>query len=168
MPAPAAEAGPSRTGDGRLRYAGGRLEDEDGQPVTRVCAGSRLLLRLAVEATEASDTAAFGFVVWRGGQVVYATNSLVLGTPPVSFAAGGRAEVTVPFTAALTDGVYFISVAIADRSGGPIHDWVNSLASFVVEGSGASEGVADLGASFVCQDTAARTPPDVAVARGTR
>lgn len=169
----AADAAPGdacavRAGDGRLRYAGGRLEDESGQPITRVRAGSRIVLRLAVEAAAPSDTAAFGFVVWRGGQVVYATNSLILGTPPVSFSAGGRAELTIPFTAALTDGVYFISVAIADRSGGPIHDWVNSLATFVVEGSGASEGVADLGATFACRDTTAGAPLDVAVARGQR
>jgi ABC-type polysaccharide/polyol phosphate transport system ATPase subunit len=167
-PEAATDARPSRTGDGRLRYLGGGLEHEDGGAATHVRAGSRVVLRLLVEANAASDTAAFGFVVWRGGRVVYATNSLVLGTPPVSLAAGGRIEVAIPFTAALADGVYFISVAIADRSGGPIHDWVNQLATFVVEGSGSSEGVADLGASLTCRAPSAGTPPDVAVARGQR
>jgi ABC-type polysaccharide/polyol phosphate transport system ATPase subunit len=163
---PSPEAHPDRTGDGRLRYVAGGLEHEDGGSATHVRAGSRVVLRLVVEATEPSDTAAFGFVVWRGGRVVYATNSLVLGTPPVSLGAGERVELLVPFTAALTDGVYFVSVAIADRSGGPIHDWVNQLATFVVEGSGSSEGVADLGASFTCGAPSASAGP--AVARGQR
>jgi ABC-type polysaccharide/polyol phosphate transport system ATPase subunit len=138
-----------RLGDGHIRYVDGELEDEHGSPVTTVRAGSRIVLRLVVEATAAIEEPAFGFNVWRGGHLVYATNSVLLAVPGGPFAPGDRAEMRVPFTVALPNGVYVISAAAADRTGGTIHDWLNNVVTFVVEGSTAApEGVADLGATY--------------------
>jgi ABC-type polysaccharide/polyol phosphate transport system ATPase subunit len=145
------EPAATRVGDGRIRYVESGLEDEQGFPVTTVRAGTRLVLRLVVEAEAAVDEPAFGFVVWHGGRLVYSTNSVLLAVPGAPFAPGERAELRIPFTAALADGAYVVSAAAADRTGGTMYDWVNRVATFVVEGSTAAEGIVDLAAAFAIE-----------------
>ena len=138
----------ARIGDGRIRYVEGGLEDEHGNPVASVSAGTRIVLRLVFEAQAAIDEPAFGFVVWRDGRIVYSTNSVLLVAPGGPFAMGDRAELRIPFTAALANGVYVVSAAAADRTGGTMYDWVSRVATFLVDGSTAAEGTADLAARF--------------------
>jgi ABC-type polysaccharide/polyol phosphate transport system ATPase subunit len=145
-----------RLGDGTIRYVGGALEDADGTPVRRVRSGARLVLRLTIEAAHAVPEPTFGFVVWAGGQMVYSTTSALLGVPTRPFAPGDRAELRVPFTASLGNGAYMVSVAIGNASDRTVHDWITSMATFMVEGSGSVEGIADLAAAF---EYAAGSPP---------
>jgi ABC-type polysaccharide/polyol phosphate transport system ATPase subunit len=146
-PTPSSAAG-HRLGDGSIRVVDGGLEHPDGRPAERVRAGAPLVLRLGVEATTAVREPAFGFVVWLNGQMIYSTSSTLAGLAPRSFAAGDRAELHVPFVAALGNGAYLVSVAIGGADGRTIHDWVTAFASLVVEGSTTLEGVAELSATF--------------------
>jgi ABC-type polysaccharide/polyol phosphate transport system ATPase subunit len=148
----------SRAGDGRIRYVDGGIEDEHGSPITTIQAGTRVVLRLVVQADAAVEEPAFGIVVWHNGRIVYSTNSVWLAMPKASFSPGDRAELRVPFTASLGNGVYVVSAAAADRTGGHMHDWVNRVATFVVERSTTAEGVADLAATFAIERTATVTP----------
>jgi hypothetical protein len=111
-----------------------------------------------VEAEAATPEPAFGFVVWHAGRIVYSTNSVHLAMPGAPFSPGDRAELRIPFTVWLANGVYGVSAAAADRTGGTMHDWVNNVATFAVEGSTAAEGIADLAAAFDIERTATRTP----------
>jgi lipopolysaccharide transport system ATP-binding protein len=154
-PGPAASGSQHRLGDGRMRYVGGGLEDEAGNPVQRVRTGARLVLRLAFEARHAVDAPNFGFSVWTGGHMVSSTTSALAGLPSRAFAPGERAELRVPFTAALSNGVYLVSVAIGDASTEVIYDWITAFASFTVEGSITFEGAADLAAEFAYDTGAA-------------
>jgi hypothetical protein len=147
--AAAAPTGPqARLGDGRMRYRGGALEHEDGTPAIRVRAGTRLVLRLTVEAHQPVADPNFGFVVWMGGQMIVSTTSALAGLPGRSFAPGERADLRVPFTPALANGVYLVSVAIGDASGRTIYDWITTFSTFMVEGSSTLEGTVDLAPSF--------------------
>ena len=112
-----AELQAPRVGDGRIRYVDSGLEDEHGSPVTTVRAGTRIVLRLVVEAEAAIDEPAFGFVIWRGGQIIYSTNSVLLAMPGAPFSPRDRATLRIPFTVALANGVYVVSAAAADRTG---------------------------------------------------
>ncbi|HWP67337.1 MAG TPA: ABC transporter ATP-binding protein [Candidatus Limnocylindria bacterium] len=148
-----------RLGDGRIRYTGGALEQEDGTPAKRVRAGTRLVLRLAIEAHDAVDDPNFGFVVWAGGQMVCSTTSALTGLPPRRFAPGERAELRIPFTAALANGAYMVSVAAGSRTGDVVYDWITTFATFIVEGSTTLEGVADLAPAFAWAGPAAAAVP---------
>jgi ABC-type polysaccharide/polyol phosphate transport system ATPase subunit len=160
-----AELQSPRFGDGRIRYVDGSLEDELGAPVTMARAGSRLVLRLVVEAEVAIAGPAFGFAIWHGGRVVYSTNTVLLAVPEVSFAPGDRAELRIPFTVALTNGAYVVSAAVADPITGTMCDWVNRVATFAVEGSSAGEGTADLAATCEIERTAGAARGSAQVAR---
>jgi hypothetical protein len=157
-----------RVGDGRIRYVDGGIEDEHGSPITTVRAGTRVVLRLVVEAEAAIDEPAFGFVVWHLGRIVYSTNSVLLAMPGAPFSPGDRAELRIPFTVALANGVYVVSAAAADRTGGTMHDWVNRVATFLVEGSTAAEGIADLAAAFEIARTPGAAPTVAPLARALR
>jgi lipopolysaccharide transport system ATP-binding protein len=137
-----ADSSEHRHGDGRVRFVGARLEDEAGRPLTRARAGGRLVLRLEVAAYEPCDPV-FGFILWRAGNVVYSTNTELLGVRVGGLAPGDRCVLGMSFVAGLADGQYSVSVAAADRSG-LTHDWVNHLLTLVVEGSRCGDGVADL------------------------
>jgi ABC-type polysaccharide/polyol phosphate transport system ATPase subunit len=152
------EARKFRWGDGRIRFVEGRLEDERGVPVVRVRTGSRVLLRLLIEAREPTDDPIVGFLIRLATTTVYSTNSGLLEAPLGSFGAGDRAEVLIPFTANLANGVYILNVAIADRHQGTIHDWINHFIKFTVEGSRCGEGPADLGAELECRPCTAASP----------
>jgi lipopolysaccharide transport system ATP-binding protein len=164
-PGPAAAGSQPRMGDGRMRYVAGGLEDEAGNPVHRVRAGSRLVLRLAVEAKQAVDAPNFGFVVWTRGQMISSTTSALAGLPGRAFAPGDRAVLRIPFTAALGNGAYLVSVAIGDADGLAIYDWITTFASFTVEGSSTFEGIADLAPAFAYDDGSAAASPAMADAR---
>ena len=165
-PGPAAAGAQPRLGDGRMRYVAGVLEDAQGNAVHRARAGARLVLRLTAEARDTVDEPNFGFVVWRGGQMICSTTSALAGLAPRSFAPGERAELRVPFTAALSNGVYLVSVAIGDVSGRVIYDWVTTFATFTVEGSSTFEGVTDLAPAFAYDGGSVAAPP--AAAEGSR
>jgi hypothetical protein len=148
-----------RSGDGKLYFVDGRLETEAGEPAARLQAGTRAVLRLLVEAREDTAEPIVGFLVRLAGHTVYSTNSALLDRSVGSFRGGERAEIRIPLTMALANGVYVINVAIADRHTGAIHDWINHFIKFSVEGSRASEGPVDLGAELVC-DRCAPAPAE--------
>jgi hypothetical protein len=156
---PPAEAQAARIGDGRIRYIDSAIEDEHGSPITTIQVGTRVVLRLTVQAEAAVEEPGFGIVLWHHGRIAYSTNSVLLAVPGAPFAPGDRAELRIPFTAWLANGVYVVSASAGDRTGGTMHDWVNRVATFVVDGSTAAEGVADLAAGFEIERTAAVTPP---------
>jgi hypothetical protein len=140
-----------RWGDGRVRFVDAHLESEDGTPTVRVRAGSRVVLRLQARCREAVTDPVFGLIIWLGGQVVYSTNMEVVGQRSGPFVAGETCDVRISFVAALRNGQYTVTVAIADRFEGTPHDWINHLCTFVVEGSHCGDGVADLSADFSCE-----------------
>jgi hypothetical protein len=157
-----------RLGDGRMRFTGGVIEREDGTPAERVRAGERLTLRLTVEAHAPIEDANFGFVVWMGGHMLCSTTGALAGLPSRSFSPGERAELRIPFTAALGNGAYLMSIAAGTRSGNEIYDWITSFATFMVEGSTTLEGPVDLAPHFTYASPATTTASLPASARGGR
>ncbi len=147
-----------RWGDGKIRFTDAQLEGPDGTPTVRVRAGSRVTLRLRARARQILNDPIFGFIVWLGGQPVYSTNNETLGLRSAVFAADDTCEIVFTFAAALKNGQYSITVAVCDRFDATPHDWINHLCTFMVEGSRCMDGVADLGAEFVCQSTPAEEP----------
>jgi lipopolysaccharide transport system ATP-binding protein len=148
-PVTAEEARDHRWGDGRLRFAAVRLETEDGAPALRVPAGTPLVLRMDADVTGSCPEPVFGFIVWTAGQMVYSTNTTLLGLRLAALDAGDRCAIRMSFVAGLRNGQYSITVAAADADGTP-YDWINHAVTFVVEQSHCGEGVADLCATFHC------------------
>ena len=144
-----------RWGDGRMRFVEAHLETDDGAPAVRVRSGGRMVLRLQARCQQACADPVFGLIIWLGGQPVYSTNTEVLGLRTGSFTPGDVCDIHISFVAALSNGQYTVTVAAADRFEATVHDWINHLCSFMVEGSHCSEGVADLGADFLCQHRSA-------------
>jgi hypothetical protein len=151
-----AELPPGRFGDGGVRFVRGVLENEHGVSLARVHAGARVALRLSIECTEPSEDPVVGFGVRRlggaGTQTIYSISSELLGIRTGRFLPGDRIEVRMPFTAALLNGHYAITVAIAKRAdeagSWAFHDWVSDFVTFAVENSPCIEGLVDLGAEF--------------------
>src|SRR5262249_8132701 len=97
IPAPEAVHNPGSTeafehrfGDGQVRYVGGRLETEGGQPITRVKSGSRLVLHLEVHTRTSCVDPVFGIVMRRGGGLIYSRNSGLHGMRSGALAARER------------------------------------------------------------------------------
>jgi len=143
-----------RWGDGRLRFTSARLETEDGRPATRVAAGRRIVLHLEAKASGDCRQPVFGIIVWLGGQIVYSTNTGLLGTPVEPLGPGDRCEVQISFVAGLRDGQYTVTVAASGHEG-TAYDWINHAITLLVEGSACVEGLADLGAEVQCEITRA-------------
>jgi ABC-type polysaccharide/polyol phosphate transport system ATPase subunit len=135
-----------RHGDRRVRFVGARLESEDGQPLAQAVAGSRVVLRLEAVAHGTCVKPVFGFVVWRAGQIVYSTNTLLLDVDTGTLTSGDRCTVEISFAVALVNGSYSLHIAAADAADGAIHDWVNHALPLVVHGGRSAEGIADLDA----------------------
>ena len=144
-----AETSEHRYGDGRARFVGARLEDECSGPLTRARAGSRVVLRLELLAHAACQPHV-GFIVWYGGQPIYSTNTVLLGTSIGPLEAGERRTIEMSFIAALANGQYSISVAAAEVDGTTL-DWVNHVLTLVVEGSRCGDGVVDLATECRCE-----------------
>jgi len=87
-------------------------------------------------------------MVWLGGQLVYATNTQLLGVETGRLAPGDRRRIEVRFTAALVDGRYTITLAAVDQMLDTAYDWVNHATAFTVVGARCVDGVADLGAEL--------------------
>jgi hypothetical protein len=146
------ETSEHRYGDGRARFVGARLEDECSRPLTRARAGSRVVLRLELLAHAACQPHV-GFIVWYGGQPIYSTNTVLLGTSIGPLEAGERRTIEMSFIAALANGQYSISVASAEVDGTTL-DWVNHVLTLVVEGSRCGDGVVDLATECRCEPDA--------------
>jgi len=137
-------------GDGNVRFVAARLLDDTETPTTMLRARTRAVLALDVEARAARNDPVFGMTLRRGGEIVYSTNTALLGARVPSFAAGEHRQVRLPFDVALANGFYVIDIAIVDRVNATIHDWVTNAAGFQVQGSTCHDGVADLAAGFEC------------------
>jgi|CXWL01.1.fsa_nt_gi ABC-type polysaccharide/polyol phosphate transport system ATPase subunit len=137
-----------RFGDGRIRIVQAQLESDDGTPATSVRSGARIVLRLQAEVKERCSEPAFGIIVHRGQDVAYTTNNVFLGVPTGVLEPGDRCEIRIPLRAALSNGHYTVTVGVASTVDGAIHDWLNHLLTFIVEGSACADGIADLGAEF--------------------
>jgi len=147
-----AEASGHRWGDGRIRISQAQLETEDGRPVTRVRAGRRLVLRLQATASGHCPRPVFGIIVWLGGQLIYSTNTVLLGIPIETLDAGDTCTLEMSFVTSLINGQYTMTLAVADRDG-TAYDWINHVVTFLVEGSHCGEGIADLAGEIRCEVT---------------
>src|SRR5262245_13131906 len=153
-----------RFGDGKARIVAGRLEDEDGTPLSIVRSGTRVVLRLIAEFDVESTEPIVGFGLRKlgtlGSHVVYTTNNDLLGVPTGRLGPGDRVEICMPFTAAPMNGSYTVFVAIADRTHHPhattFLDWINEFLAFSVEDNPCLEGVMDLRAEFEFERLAGR------------
>jgi ABC-type sugar transport system ATPase subunit len=137
-----------RTGDGRVRFVAARLLDDTDTPTTVLRARTRAVLTLDVEGRSDQNEPVFGMLLRRGGEVVYSTNTNLIGAQPAPFAAGEHRQVRFAFDVALANGFYVIDIALVDRVKATIHDWVTNAVCFQVQGSTCHDGVADLAAGF--------------------
>lgn len=142
------ERSENRFGDGALRFVDGRFENGDGDPVTSIRAGSRVTLRLEAVAHVACPDPVVGLSIHCGSQTVYSTNTSLLGHQFGTLAPGDHIQVEFSLQMSLANGHYSVSVATATIGSAAIHDWINHLFTFIVEGSKCGDGVADLGAEL--------------------
>ncbi|HKA31199.1 MAG TPA: ABC transporter ATP-binding protein [Candidatus Binatia bacterium] len=137
-----------RWGDGSIRFTEVALTDDEGRAVTQVTPWARLVVRACFVASAPVENPVIGFMVWLGGQLVYATNTQLLGVETGRLAPGDRRRIEVRFTAALVDGRYTVTLAAVDQMLDAAYDWVNHATAFTVVGARCVDGVADLGAEL--------------------
>src|SRR5262249_3026908 len=124
-----------RWGDGKLRFTEVALTDDEGREVTQVPPWPRLVARAPRVANAPAEEPGIGMMVWLGGQLVYATNTRLLGVETGRLAPGDRRRIDVRFTAALADGRYTVTLAAVDELEDAAYDWVNHATAFVVAGA---------------------------------
>ena len=105
--------------------------------------GARLLT-----ATAEVENPVIGIMVWLGGQLIYATNTRLLGVETGRLVPGDRRRIDIRFTAALADGRYTVTLAAVHELEDAAYDWVNHATAFLVVGARCVDGVADLGAEI--------------------
>jgi len=121
-----AQAQPTRWGEGDMRYT--RVS------VPAVLADeSTLALELEAVAEQDVDMPVYGFLIKSSsGAPVYGTNSLLKRLPTGSLRRGDRVRVTWSVPNVFSDGLHQVVVAIADRHGLVIYDWLEEAATFTV------------------------------------
>lgn len=137
-----------RWGDGTVRFADIQLRDADDRRADAFRAGTRAVLHVDAEVHSECADPVFGIIIWLGGQVIYSTNTVLLGQPLGRLTPGEHLHIEVPFTVGLANGHYSLTVAVANPRDGTVYDWINHLVTFSVDGSCCGEGVADLGAEL--------------------
>jgi lipopolysaccharide transport system ATP-binding protein len=137
-----------RWGDGKVRFTEVTLTDDEGRAVTQVTPWTRLVLRAAVVANAPAENLVLGLIVWLGSQLVYATNTRLLGVETGHLAPGERRRLDIRFTAALGNGRYTVTLAAGNGMDDTVYDWVNHATAFLVVGPRYVDGVSDLGADF--------------------
>jgi lipopolysaccharide transport system ATP-binding protein len=137
-----------RWGDGKLRFTEVSLTDDEGRAVTQVTPWTRLVAHAALVANAPVENPVIGIIVWLGGQLVYATNTRLLGLETGRLAPGDRRRIDVRFTAALADGRYTVTLAAVHELEDAAYDWVNHATAFMVVGARCVDGVTDLGAEI--------------------
>ncbi len=134
-----------RAGDGRLRATQAWVEDESGKQIGRIRSGDRAIVVVHFDVIDDTDEPVFGIALLaEEGTVLYSVNTHWDGTRTQQLRGGQRVEVRVPLTAALRNGRYAIQVGAANRDLTDLHDRVDSIASLVVHGSRARQGLTDL------------------------
>ncbi len=146
-----------RFGDGAIQIVNVHLEHADGTPVAKIASGTRVVLHVEAEVKAACDQPAFGVIVQRGQEIAYNTNSHLLGVSPRSLEPGDRCRIEFPFDATLSNGHFTVTVGIASNEGS-VHDWVNHVCGFIVDGSSCADGIADLNAQMTVNVERARRP----------
>ena len=147
-PRPIDVPGDERLGDGRIRITWGQLRSRDDEPVTSVRVGEQIVLKLQAEATQRCVDPTFAIIVKRGQEVAYTTNNAFLGVPIGVLEPGDRCEIAIPLRMSLSNGHYSVTVAVMSAVDETVHDWLNHLVTFIVEGSACWDGIADLEAEF--------------------
>jgi len=137
-----------RWGDGKLRFTEVSLTDDEGRAVTQVPPWTRLVARAALVANAPVENPIIGIMVWLGSQLVYATNTRLLGVETGRLSPGDRRRIDVRFTAALADGRYSVTLAAVHEMEDAAYDWVNHATTFMVVGARCADGVTDLGAEI--------------------
>ena len=121
-----AQEPPKRWGEGGMRYTRvsvpALLTDE-----------STLALELEAVAEQDVDEPVYGFLIKSSsGAPVYGTNSLLKKQPTHSLRKGERVRVTWSVPNVFSDGLHIVVIAIADRHGLAIYDWLEEAATFAV------------------------------------
>ena len=92
-----------------------------------------LTLELEAVAEEDVDEPVYGFLIKSSsGAPVYGTNSILKRLPTESLRKGERVRVTWSVPNVFSDGLHIVVVAIADRHGLAIYDWLEEAATFSV------------------------------------
>ena len=94
---------------------------------------STLALELEAVAEQDVDEPVYGFLIKSSsGAPVYGTNSLLKKQPTDSLRKGERVRVTWSVPNVFSDGLHIVVIAIADRHGLAIYDWLEEAATFAV------------------------------------
>lgn len=142
----AAEEGTSdrRWGDGRIVVTDVRLLDEDHQPSSKFHPDRPLHIELDYEVRQpVEDSPAFGIAIHRmDGVWCYGTNTALDGVEffRLPLLRHGTIIVDIPLLQLLR-GEYTLDVAIHDRGGDVIYDYVKGILSFTVRSSRGDQGV---------------------------
>ena len=138
------EASRNRWGDRRIVVTDVRLLDQDRQQISRFDPDSSLRIELDYEGRQAvEEPPAFGIAIHRmDGVWCYGTNTALdrVEFPQSPLPQNGTIAVDIPLLQLLR-GEYTLDVAIHDRGGDVIYDYVKGVLSFTVRTSRGDQGV---------------------------
>lgn len=132
-------------GNRRVTVSDVSVADVNGRPVRTLPSGAGLQVRFRVDPGSRLDDWIVGVAIEdSGGQVVWGSNSDMLGYALPEL-AGGATDVAVEFPEVpLSEGVYQISIAIASTGNRTVYHRVNRLATFRVVTDGYEDGAVHL------------------------
>jgi ABC-type polysaccharide/polyol phosphate transport system ATPase subunit len=153
------EAG-GRPGDGEARVVEVWVEDEQGQRLTSVAQGTRVVLRARVAfLVEVEDPAASVYIYNSEHQAVIVASSASSEERTGRFGAGEEAVLSFAFDNVLAPGRYGPVVSLAHRGFGlDTIDRFEGAFSFVVTGPTAQGGIVDVPVHFAVDRTSTSVP----------
>ena len=137
-----------RHGDGVSEILGVQLLNAEAQPVSTVCGGQPVTVRVLSRFCQAASDPMVGILIrTRIGMDVYGTNTRIEKKHLGAYLPGDQLEVDFHFDCWLTPQQYTLTVATQSPDGSS-HDWLDDVIPFDVVDARAAAGVANLRAEI--------------------
>jgi len=137
-----------RHGDGVSEILGVQLLNAEAQPVSTVCGGQPVTVRVLSRFRQAASDPMVGILIrTRIGMDVYGTNTRIEKKHLGAYLPGDQLEVDFHFDCWLTPQQYTLTVATQSPDGSS-HDWLDDVIPFDVVDARAAAGVANLRAEI--------------------
>lgn len=114
----------------------------NGKPHNIFLPDERITVRLEIEAHAQIEKPVVGFIVRNADGVrTFVTNTQLARAKTPSLGKGQRFTVECTFDNVFSDGLYYISPAIADQTARIFYDWAEDVCEFQVRGTRTNDGV---------------------------
>ena len=136
----------TREGSDEVRLLGAWIEDADGARLTNVEHGTKLRLRVELEAMRDLPGLGVGFSIANADGIAVFDSGITVsrGDGSTELAAGERIAVSAEVENLLNPGRYFVHCGVNRAQGAGVALYVNSATDFVVFGGGPHSGIVSL------------------------